>query len=610
MSQPDFPPGLRLLLEHLQRTRGFDFTAYKTTTLTRRIQKRMQMVGVVDYPDYTDYLEVHPEEYARLFDTILINVTAFFRDPPAWEYLATEVLPRVVEPENGGIRVWSAGCSSGQEPYTLAMLLAERLGLETFRRRVKIYATDVDEGALNEARQAAYSPKAVEDVPPALLEKYFERAGERYVFNKDLRRFVIFGRHDLIQDAPISRVGLLTCRNTLMYFHSEAQRAILNRFHFALTDGGVLFLGKSEMLLTHARLFTPLELKWRVFGKAGNGRPMRDQPPSVSQAAAPEPAPVGAPLLRDVVFDADPTAQIVVDGQGGVALINERARVLFGLSARDVGRPLRDLELSYRPADLRSAIDQASADRRTLTLKEVEWPAAGGESRLLDIQVLPLLEPGRTVAGVRIAFSDVTRYRRLQDDLSRSRQELETAYEELQSTNEELETTNEEIQSTNEELETTNEELQSTNEELETMNEELQSTNEELETVNTELRERSDELNRLNAFLESILTNLRSAVVVLDRELRVTVWSDKAEDLWGLRAAEVQGHHFLNLDIGLPVDELRTPIRAALAGESQQVVVLHARNRRGREIECAVSCTPLAAKDAAVLGVILLTDVR
>jgi two-component system CheB/CheR fusion protein len=395
-----------------------------------------------------------------------------------------------------------------------------------------------------------------------------------------------------------------------MYFNSEAQGHILSRLHFALTDTGALFLGKAEMLLTHTRLFTPLELKWRIFVKNANGN-ARDRLPFLAPTPRPEPAPALAAEghLREVAFDTDPTAQIVVDSLGGMALINERARVLFGLTVRDVGRPLRDLELSYRPADLRSAIDQASTERRPLTLKEIEWPAAGGESRLLDIQVLPLLDEGSAVAGVRIAFSDVTRYRRLQEELSRHRQELETAYEELQSTNEELETTNEELQSTNEELETTNEELQSTNEELETMNEELQSTNEELETVNTELRERGEELNRLNASLESILTSLRSAVVVLDRELRVTVWSDKAEDLWGLRPAEIQGHHFLNLDIGLPVDQLRTPIRAALAGESQQVV-LAARNRRGRDIECAVSCTPLAAKDAAVLGVILLMEAR
>jgi two-component system CheB/CheR fusion protein len=203
----------------------------------------------------------------------------------------------------------------------------------------------------------------------------------------------------------------------------------------------------------------------------------------------------------------------------------------------------------------------------------------------------------------------VTRARQLQTELQHANQELETAYEELQSTNEELETTNEELQSTVEELETTNEELQSTNEELETMNEELQSTNEELQTINEELRQRSGELNSANAFLESILTSLQGAVVVTDQEMRVRVWSPKAEDLWGVRADEVRGHHLLNLDIGLPVDQLRQPIRSCLAGgNNHQEVTLNATNRRGRAIEVRILCNPLLSPKREIEGAILLIE--
>jgi two-component system, chemotaxis family, CheB/CheR fusion protein len=200
------------LLLYLKQSRGFDFSAYKRSSLMRRVLVRMQAAGFGTFTEYLDYLQVDAEEFTRLFNTILINVTSFFRDAGAWEALANNVLPDVIRgiPEEHPIRVWSAGCASGEEAYTIAMLLAEALGLEQFRQRVKIYGTDVDEEALTEARQATYSSRAVEEVSPALLAKYFERQDQRFTFNKELRRSVIFGRHDLIQDAPISRVTLLT----------------------------------------------------------------------------------------------------------------------------------------------------------------------------------------------------------------------------------------------------------------------------------------------------------------------------------------------------------------------------------------------------------------
>jgi two-component system CheB/CheR fusion protein len=245
-----------------------------------------------------------------------------------------------------------------------------------------------------------------------------------------------------------------------------------------------------------------------------------------------------------------------------------------------------------------------------MTVKEIEWHPHGNESRWLDLNIAPLSDSMGAILGTLITFTDVTANHRLQRELERSHQELETAYEELQSTNEELETTNEELQSTVEELETTNEELQSTNEELETMNEELQSTNEELQTINEEARDRGDQLGELNGFLESILTSLRSAVAVVDRDLQVRKWSRRAEDMWGLRSDEVVQKNFLNLDIGLPVDRLRAPIRACLAGEAEFLdLSLDATNRRGRPVQVRVSCTPLrGGVTAEPRGVILLME--
>ena len=601
-------PGWAGLLNYLVTARGFDFHGYKPTTLARRIRKRMASLEIESFAAYQDHLEVHPDEFTTLFNTILINVTGFFRDPQAWDAIRSQVVPHIVSAKAPGepIRAWSAGCASGEEAYTIAMVLAEELGAEQFRERVKIYATDVDEDALDGARHAAYTTRQIESVPPNLLELYFERLDGMYLFRKDFRRQVIFGRHDLLADAPISRVDLLICRNTLMYFNSEAQARILTRFNFALNEGGFLFLGRAETLMAHGQSFMPFDLKRRISQKPPRGGPDRLLP-----AVANSDAEGGEDRRRlpEVGLDASPVPQLLIDPSGNVASINERARTLFGLRPGDVGRPLRDLQISYRPADLRSLIDQAMAERRPISVKEIEWRNPPGESRWLDVQVAPLGDGSAGEIGTLVAYTDVTGYRRLTRELEQSHQELETAYEELQSTNEELETTNEELQSTVEELETTNEELQSTNEELETMNEELQSTNEELQTINDELRQRGEELNAANAFLQSVMASLRGGVAVVDRELRLLAWGRHAEELWGLRLGEVSGQHLLNLDIGLPVERLRPALKACLSGDSAiEQVVVDAVNRRGKPIHCTVTCTPLMGGQNEVRGVILLME--
>jgi two-component system, chemotaxis family, CheB/CheR fusion protein len=604
----DTEPGWATLLTYLVTARGFDFHGYKPTTLARRIRKRMAALDIHSFSAYQDHLEVHPDEFTTLFNTILINVTGFFRDPQAWDMVRTQVLPRIVAVKAPGepIRAWSAGCASGEEAYTLAMVLADALGADQFRERVKIYATDVDEDALNAARHAAYTTRQIESVPPELLDRYFDHLDGMYLFRKDFRRQVIFGRHDLLADSPISRVDLLVCRNTLMYFNSEAQARILSRFHFALNEGGFLFLGRAETLMTQGQIFLPLDVKRRISQKAPrDGVDRLSTPARESDNEDGE----GRHPLPEVGLDASPVPQLLVDPEGIVAAINEQARTLFGLRLADVGRPLRDLQVSYRPADLRSLIDQSTAERRPVVVKEMEWRAPSGESRWLDVQVAPLVDASVGDLGTLIAYTDVTGYRRLTRELEQSHQALETAYEELQSTNEELETTNEELQSTVEELETTNEELQSTNEELETMNEELQSTNEELQTINDELRHRGEELNAANAFLQSVMTSLRGGVAVVDRELRLLAWSRHAEELWGLRLEEVLGRHLLNLDIGLPVEQLRPALKACLSGDSAiEQTALDAVNRRGKTIRCTITCTPLMGGQHEVRGVILLME--
>src|SRR3954462_3146553 len=600
---------LEILLEHLKQARGFDFTGYKRATLERRIRKRMDEVGVSSYVDYLDYLEVNPDEFAFLFKTVLINVTGFFRDEPAWDALVSEVVPQLLAgmDEEDPIRAWSAGCATGEEPYTLAILLAETLGEEAYVRRVKIYATDVDMETLDHARHAAYSAKDVENLPREILDRYFVRIHQRYVVRPEFRRAVIFGRNDLVQDAPISRIDLLTCRNTLMYFNAETQAHILARLHFALNKRGYLLLGKSEMLITHSELFRPVNLKRRIFQKVPRGTPRERLLESVGgrQPAIPKPT----ESLPDAVFDATPAAQIVVDPAGDLLLANSRARELFHIAPTDVGRPLKDLEVSYRPVELRSHLETAYGERRAVVLEAVATAVATGDVRDLQVHVTPIASDD-TLLGATAIFQDVTQQHRLQEEIENSRLELENAYEELQSTVEELETTNEELQSTNEELETTNEELQSTNEELETMNEELQSTNEELETMNDELRERTDEALRTNWFVTSVLSGIPQSVVVVDKELRVPAWSRAATELWGLSAQEAEGQFFLNLDIGLPVGELREPARAALGGQEVESVPVPAHDRRGKPVIASVSFAPLLGAGNEPRGAILTMTVE
>jgi two-component system CheB/CheR fusion protein len=471
---------------------------------------------------------------------------------------------------------------------------------------VKIYATDVDEEALATGRQASYTDRQLEDVAEDLRSKYFDHQNSQWIFKKDLRRSVIFGRHDLLDDAPISRVDLLLCRNTLMYFNHEAQAKIVQRFHFALREGAFLVLGQAEMLLNFIGAFGPVDLKQSVFMKRrmdlGLERLLRGYPEREDRMLLTWPP----ARLREISFEQDPTAQFVVDARSHMLLVNARARELFGLTSRDLGRPLQDLEVSYQPVELRSCIDQAHKRRQVVHVREVSWPTPGGEPRYFNVQVTPIVDAADSPLGSKVIFTDVTPQRELQDELQRSRQELKTAYEQLQSTNEELETTNEELQSTVEELETTNEELQSTNEELETMNEELQSTNDELEIVNEELRQRGTDLSRTNIFLGGILRSVPLAGIVLDEQLQVELWNDVAADLWGLRADEVNGRHFFGLDIGLPVEQLKQPIAALIRHGDQRVdTQIDAINRRGRQIRLHVQCVSIGSGDQG-RGVIIL----
>ncbi len=542
------------LLQKLHAERGFDFRDYKKLSLRRRFQKRLDELKIGTYPEYERYLDTHQDEYPKLFETLLINVTEFFRDPEAWKIIEEKVLPEIIARKKKGdaIRFWSAGCASGEEPYTIGILLFEALGNAINDFDVKIYATDIDENALAEARKGYYRPEKLKNVSPERLKKYFSKEDDSYKIDRSIRQLVAFGRQDLATDAPISRLDLLVCRNVLIYFNVQLQNKLLYRFNFALSQGGYTFFGKSESTLTGSRLFGTVSPKWRIFKKTRN---ISELEPAERRTALIEEATVGKAVseaskeiktldfYHQTIINTMKPALIVLNKHNIVSTWNPAAGQMWMIkSDYALGRNFYEMGMGDRIPGISDVIRDAIREKKPVTISDMEIINPKGEKRYVDVTTVPLVGQNGELQGTIMMMDDVTDDRRLRDELKCSNEDLqelnaklETTNEELESTNEELETTAEELQSTAEELETSNEELQSTNEELETSNEELRSLNEELETTNDELRERTGQLNVINAYNEGIINNVDEGLIVLDKEGMVTTWNPAASQIWGRR---------------------------------------------------------------------------
>src|SRR5262245_12809628 len=529
------------LLEFLHRDRGPDFRSYNRPDLMRRINQRIHEVGLSEYEDYLDYLEVHPEEFTPLFNAILINVTSFFRDPQAWHYLTDEIIPTILQAKNADqpLRIWSAACASGEEVYTVAMLLVEALGVDAFRRRVKIYATDIDQDAVSLARQATYTAQDLEPVASELTKKYFERVGSRYVFRADLRRFIISGRHDLLQDAPISRLDLLLCRKTLMYFNAEAQDRVLARFNYALNDGGFLFLGNEETLSSHDGLFTPTDPKNRIFTKVSQfdvigGAAVSDESADWRRRQS---------YLQEA-FNVAPSPQVIVDFEGKLAHANRRAVTLLGVTSKDIDKPLQDLEI-FCQSELRSLIERAYAERKSVAATNAVERSKDGHVQYLEVEAVALWDRQGQPKGVSITFNDVSRYHQLKAELQFVRDEMREANEMFKASGERIEATNKRLQTTNQQLYSANERLEAANEALQSINEELQSANEELQTTNQQLTNANQALRqdeeRFRLLVESVSDY---AIFMLNPDGVVISWNLGAEQIKGYRPHEIIGQHF------------------------------------------------------------------
>jgi two-component system CheB/CheR fusion protein len=573
----EIPEGVREQLTQiatiLRNGTANDFHGYKVNTFLRRVQRRMQVSQVATIEDYLQRLKKDREEVHHLFQDLLIGVTQFFRDPKEFELLEKE-LPRLFEGKSADdqFRVWVLGCATGEEAYSIAMVLSEYLAKLDDPPHVQIFATDLDARALAVARAARYSNAIAQHVPPERLARWFVKEGDTYCIAKELREMCIFSPHNMVRDAPFSRIDILSCRNLLIYLNAELQDRVIPIFHFSLKPGGILFLGSSENVTRHQKLFAPVDRRHRLFrrletptrvlpefpltARAGKREPHRDT--SVPPARTPA---LAATISRRAAQMAEryAPAYVVTDSDHEVLHFSGRTGPYLEPASGAASLNLFNLVHRDLRLDLRSALHRAAEEKRRVECMRVPM-RENGESALVNLVVEPIGDGGDATAFV-VLFQDagdlpvgngasLATRAEAGDHVERLQAELRLTKERLQATIEELESTNEELKSSNEEYQSINEELQSANEELETSKEELQSVNEELQTVNAELAHRVGDLARANSDVRNLLESTQIATIFLDNDLRVRSFTPAATDVF----------HLLESDVSRPIDHLGSRI--------------------------------------------------
>src|SRR5438105_4912549 len=558
------------ILERIRATRNFDFRHYKRPTLHRRIERRMAERKCKTAAEYLALLDRDPAECDALIASMLIKVTGFFRDAETWTLLSGKVIPQLLAEKRPGeeIRVWCAGSATGEEAFSIGILLAEAMGPAFQNQEVKIFGTDVDQKAIAFARHGVYSREQVKSVPAGILKTWFVEDPTGWSVRKEIRRTVVFGVNNLVSDAPISRLDLLLCRNVFIYLDGALQKRVLTRFHHALRRHGLLVLGKSELIPFAGKIFESVDQQRRIYRKDGRRDAAVAQERLVSlleQESMALAVEEGRPDLntvdqfhRDIVQSLR-VPMVATAPDGAILRWNAAAAALWGLSEEEVtGKKLPALTLPGLPGELLVEKTAAVREGKSDVQRSRGVLHRGGDHPPLElsVEITPLRDTANEMSGLLYAVHDMTAFADLERDLRKSTEEREAALEELQSineelqsANEELETTNEELQSANEELQTTNEELQSTNEELETTNEELQSTNAELDATNHELAHCTDELNKLAFYQRAIIRSLSAGIIVGDESARITLWNLAAERLLGVTEAEAVGQVLWTLHV-------------------------------------------------------------
>jgi two-component system CheB/CheR fusion protein len=566
---------------------GHDFSGYKDKTVARRIQRRMQVLQIDEVPDFIERLRKEPQELDLLLQDLLIGVTNFFRDPPAFEALEREAIPRLFDGKDAEdtVRVWVPGCSTGEEAYSIAILLREHTPKTQNAPKLQIFASDIDEQALHFARIGRFPSTIARDVAPSRLERYFVREDGTYRIAGDLREICLFSAHNLLRDAPFSKLDLISCRNLLIYLTPDLQNRLIPLFHYALNDNGFLFLGTSENVTRHSRLFGTVDKAHRIFQRRTQAErrlpefPLtapesarRRIPPAQRPAADQEPL---QSLAERQLLDRYAPAYVVINADGDVLHGSARTGKYLELAP---GAPRIDVfsmaRQGLRP-DLRAAVHKAMTTGQVAIQRNVTVGTNGGR-QTIDLVVHPIRPEAPQETLYMVVFQDIGGIKGLVEpegadgeeevESSGIRQleaELRATRERLQTTTEELESSNEELKSGNEELSSMNEELQSANEELETSKEELQSINEELQTVNAELNARVEELSRANSDIANLLESTQIATVFLDRNLAVKSFTPAAKDVFRL----------VESDTGRPISHVRARFQSDTVQEDAERVL-------------------------------------
>lgn len=559
---------LREIITLLRVRTGHDFSNYKTPTLVRRIARHLQIHDIEDIPSYLAFLREKPEEIQSLLKNLLINVTNFFRDKEAWEVIEREVVPNLFadKKSDSTIRVWSAGCASGEEAYTIAMLLSEHAHALPDPPKIQVFATDVDEDAINEAREHRYMPSIEADVSPERLKRFFVREGNHYRVKKELREAVLFAPHNILRDPPFSRLDLILCRNLLIYLNRETQERVMEIFHFALTPNAYLFLGSSETAEGVPNLFAPVDKKQRVYTRR-NVSQNQFLPPQMPvtgrwnvrlpettrhQQARERAVSLGAEHYKLLEKFAPPS--ILVNQDFDVQYMSESAGRYLQFKGGEPSNNLLKLVNTDLLPDLRAALFTAQREHTPAEYKDVHT-RIDGEDALVDIVVRSVGVGFEQNDYLFIIFSENNGQRVLDDAekaaraparddatktvMLRLEEDLLRTKDQLRGTIEQHEVSIEELKASNEELQAINEELRSATEELETSKEELQSVNEELTTVNHELKGKIDETSRANSDLQNLMAATDIASIFLDRNLRIKLFTPPADRIFNITQKDI-----------------------------------------------------------------------
>jgi two-component system CheB/CheR fusion protein len=550
---------LRDILLHLRNSTGHDFKHYKRATVLRRIERRMQVTAQPDLTAYYEYLQSNPDEAKALLGDMLIGVTNFFRDREAFEALERDVLPQLVQsvaksPDKEELRIWSAGCSTGEEAYSLAILLDDQMQVESSKAALQVFATDIDERAISTGRAGVYPQAIVTDVPPTRLRHYFVKENDHYRIRKEIREKVLFAKHSLLSDPPFSQIDLIVCRNLLIYLDREVQREILQMFHFALRPGGFLFLGSSESADACHELFTPVDKRNRIF-RAKTGTPSSRRMPSMPRGgyvrtsiSQPELTPRELPKLsfadihrRAIEQSAPPS--MIVDTNADILHMSESAGRFLRHVGGELSRNLLTLILPELRLEIRTTLFQVQQSGLPVKSRDVVIKREERQYRV-DLLAQPYKDDESDSDCVLVIFeeaeldpSDTSLTTMLQTEsqvLFNLERELQRTKLHLQDTIEHSEVSSEELKASNEEMQAINEELRSATEELETSKEELQSINEELLTVNYELKTKVEETDKINDYLTNLIASTDIATVFVDRSMRIRWFTPRATEIFSM----------------------------------------------------------------------------